>query len=270
MVAMTTAMYLNEVGTPKYPNANEETMMFRALRNGADIMEQVVITYARLVPYIVRRYAREDNPIFDDLIQDGNIGLLRAIESFDLERGTRFTTYAWYWIKQAVVRSLWKSNCIAIPAHLQQKLPEILKTRDRLLLSLERTPTSAEIALELNIPEECVFNTLRAFNMPKSLDMLISNNAEVTLAELLPDSDDYYLNDFIDKEMLTKALQMLPLREQTVIKLHFGLGIRQQSLEEISHILGVSRERIRQIETAALKKLRKIVQEPEFASLAIY
>jgi RNA polymerase sigma factor (sigma-70 family) len=229
----------------------------RRVDNARDAM---VLANLRLVTHIVKKYAKQGVP-FMDLIQEGNIGLMRAVEKFEYEKGFKFSTYAYWWIKQAITRAIAdKARMIRIPVHVGEKLKRVQKVTDSLAEELGRLPSEAEIAARMEISEGKVRELLDLVQDPQSLD---SFGADDELPGALyfiadPNAEDPLgrtLNREI-REKMRSALGVLDEREEKIIRLRFGIGHDEaHTLEEIGHVVNLSRERVRQIEGLALKKI---------------
>lgn len=271
MEASVEDFYLTQVGAPKHLDAAEEAALFRDLQHGVPCEEQIVKTYAHLVYCVARRYVRA-NIELDDLVQEGNLGLLRAIKTFDPDRHVRFTTYAWLWIKQRIMRSIWKNNLINIPVHCHESLITLRKYQDKLLAELEREPTYEELSNASGIPLKQVDILLRAYNKPCSLDHSIADDDSeaLTFANTIAIFDDYNIAT-PDWEALAAAVNSLCPRERYILATHFGINTHPHALSEIGAVLRLTKGRVGQIEKAAMKKLRKkIAQQEEFSSLLMH
>lgn len=227
-----------------------------------DRINRLVRANLRLVIAIAKRYVNRGLP-FSDLMQEGNIGLMKAAERFDPSRGYRFSTYATWWIRQAITRAISEySRTIRIPVHLNDTLSKMAKFTNMFIQNNQRFPTFQEIALEMNLPEERVARLLALVQTPFPLESNLKEHDNFKLADVLPDENAEIPIDGAERqelrELVNAALTPLSEREQKVLRLRFGIedGI-DHTLEGIGKILGLTRERIRQIESNALRKLRR-------------
>jgi RNA polymerase primary sigma factor len=265
-------MYLKEIGADPLLTAREEVQLARQLRDGAPNAEQarqrLVRSNLRLVVSVAKKYANRGMNLLD-LVQEGNIGLMRAVERFDPERGFRFSTYATWWIRQAILRSLAeKARMIRIPEYMVDNIAQYQKAFQRLSQQSGREPTVEEVAADLGQEPQRLRDLLGAMQQPASLEQPLGQDGESTLGEYIPDERNQTPEEAAVGEVLRteveRALEMLEGREKDVLRLRYGLDHtgRAQTLEEVAKTFNLTRERIRQIESRALRKLRN----PERAS----
>jgi RNA polymerase primary sigma factor len=231
------------------------------VRLGQRARRQLIEANLRLVVSVARRYANRGMPIAD-LIQAGNIGLLRAVEKFDYRRGFKFSTYATWWIRQAITRTIADhARTIRIPVHMVETINRMVRTLGRLQQEYGREPTAEEIGRELEMTPDRVREISRALPPPMSLDTMVGEDQDSVLSDFIEDPDAPDLDDAAGRallrEQVRQALDSLTPRERKVLELRFGLDRTESlTLSEIGDALGVTRERIRQIEATALRKLR--------------
>jgi RNA polymerase primary sigma factor len=232
-----------------------------AVDRGILARRRLVESNLRLVVSVARRYMNRGIPL-GDLIQEGNIGLMRAVEKFDYRRGFKFSTYATWWIRQAVSRALADhSRTIRVPVHMVETINKYVRVSSALQQELGREPTTDEIAAVLELPAERVREIIRILPQPISLENPVGDEQDATLADFVVDENAVDMDEAASRAMLRvqveAVLNTLSPRERRVVELRFGLeGDRLYTLSEIGAELGVTRERIRQIETKALRKLR--------------
>ena len=262
-VATTDALqlFLNEAGRWPLLTAAEEVELAKAIERGDEqAKERMINSNLRLVVSIAKRYQGHDLHLLD-LIQEGIIGLIRAVEKFDWRRGFKFSTYATWWIRQAVQRGVAnKSRTIRIPVHIVEREQKISRAERDLTAELERAPTDEEIAKRAKLPLKQLREVRQVARAVTSLDKPIGTENEGTLGELVGGderSPEEEVTFSLDEQALRKAVAQLPEREREVVKLRYGLNgdSDPKSLDAIGEKLGVTRERVRQIERAALERL---------------
>jgi len=255
-------MWLREVGRTSLLTLEEEVRLAKRIERG-DQDAKAVLTQAnlRLVVSIAKRYTLRGMS-FPDLIQEGNIGLIRAVEKFDYRKGYKFSTYATWWIRQAITRAIAdQGRTIRIPVHMVETINRLVKAGSHLLQTLGREATLEEIAAEMDISVERVSEIMRIAPEPLSLETPIGEEEDSRLSDFLPDDESASPNDsaafILLREKIDEALTSLTPRERDVLKMRFGLDDGYpHTLEEVGRHFEVTRERIRQIEAKALKKLR--------------
>lgn len=255
-------MYLKEIGRVKLLTADEEVQLALRIEQGDDEAKQELAeANLRLVVSIAKRYVGRGMQ-FLDLIQEGNMGLMKAVEKFDYRRGFKFSTYATWWIRQAITRAIAdQARTIRIPVHMVETINKLIRIQRQLLQDLGREPLPEEIGAEMDIPTEKVRNILKIAQEPVSLETPIGEEDDSHLGDFIEDQDATSPADHAAYEMMKKQLEnvldTLTDREENVLRLRFGLDDgRTRTLEEVGKVFGVTRERIRQIEAKALRKLR--------------
>ena len=255
-------IYLKTIGKMPILSADEETELMHKIQKGDDCAkERFINSNLKLVVSIAKRFVGK-GIAFDDLIQEGNIGLMRAVEKFDPERGFKFSTYATWWIKQAMSRSIAeKSSMIRYPLHIMDRIYQINTAERKLMAELDHNPTDEELAHFMEVPIELVVKTKMAVAECISLDIPVGDNLDATLNDFIEDEQSSTPESQALQNDMTKNIQeilkTLSEREQFVIERRFGFnGHGRQTLAEIAQSLGVTRERVRQIEGKALSKLR--------------
>jgi RNA polymerase primary sigma factor len=257
-------LYLRSIGRVHLLTAEQEVQLARRIERGDMIAKQQMIeANLRLVVSIAKSYLGR-GLTFLDLIQEGSMGLIRAVEKFDYRRGYKFSTYATWWIRQAVTRAIAdKGRTIRIPVHMVEKLNKVVHVERQLVQQLGREPTPEEIALELETTVREVRDVLRMAQQPISLEKPIGEEEDSELGDFVEDqtaeSPFEQAAEHLRRENLRRALAALPEREREVIEMRFGLtGERPYTLEEVGRAFNVTRERIRQIENHTLKKLEAL------------
>jgi RNA polymerase primary sigma factor len=257
-------LYLRSIGRVPLLTAQEEVSLAKRIERGdMAAKQQMVEANLRLVVSIAKGYLGR-GLTFLDLIQEGSLGLIRAVEKFDYRRGYKFSTYATWWIRQAVTRAIAdKGRTIRIPVHMVEKLNKVVHVERQLVQSLGREPTPEEIARELECHPREVRDILRMSQQPISLEKPIGEEDESELGDFVEDqtaeSPFELASENLRRENVRKALAALPQREREVIEMRFGLtGERPRTLEEVGRAFNVTRERIRQIENHTLKKLESL------------
>lgn len=243
------------------PDHEARQRLLKEMEEGHKARERLVKANSRLVVSVARNYLGRGVPLAD-LIQEGNLGLMRAIERFDPERGYRFSTYAIWWIRQAISRAVaYQGRVIRLPAHVVEKVSRLNRASRRLTKELGREPDEEELAEEMDISQEKVADLSRVAAEPVSLDIPVGEEETSTLAEFIEDEvtlpPTEEASQSLLEEQLEEALASLTPREAEVIRLRFGLdGGRGYTLEEVGQKIGLTRERARQIQAEALRRLR--------------
>ena len=255
-------MFLKEIGKIPLLTYEEENMLAERMVHGdKEAKKRLIESNLRLVVSIAKKYiGRGMN--FLDLIQEGNLGLIKAVDKFDQSKGYKFSTYATWWIRQAITRAIAdQARTIRIPVHMVETINKLIRTSRHLLQTLGREPTPEEIAAELEMPVEKVREVLKVSQEPISLETPVGEEDESNLGNFIPDEDapspSAQAADVLLREHIEDVMQTLTPREAKVLKLRFGLQDgRMRTLEEVGREFQVTRERIRQIEAKALRKLR--------------
>jgi RNA polymerase primary sigma factor len=267
-------LYLRSIGRVELLTAPQEISLAKRIERGdMSAKRHMVEANLRLVVSIAKGYLGRGLS-FLDLIQEGSLGLIRAVEKFDYRRGYKFSTYATWWIRQAVTRAIAdKARTIRIPVHMVEKLNRVTHVERQLVQRMGREPEAAEIAAELDITVREVRDILRVAQMPVSLEKPVGDEEESELGDFV--ADDRTEEPFdtaterLQREDIQKALDALPERERQVIELRYGLrGHEPLTLEEVGRTFGVTRERIRQIESNTLKKLKQLPEAQGLRELA--
>ncbi|MBO5095305.1 MAG: RNA polymerase sigma factor RpoD [Bacilli bacterium] len=255
-------MYLKEIGQIKLLNTQEELELAdRILEGDEDAKRILAEANLRLVVSIAKRYVGR-GMLFLDLIQEGNIGLMKAVEKFDVTKGYKFSTYATWWIRQAITRAIAdQARTIRVPVHMVETINKLARVQRQLTLELNREPSEEELAKKMNTSVEKIREIYKISQEPVSLETPIGEEDDSHLGDFIKDEhnmspEEYTTNELL-KDEIADILLTLTEREEKVIRLRFGLEDgKARTLEEVGQIFGVTRERIRQIEAKALRKLR--------------
>ena len=268
-----TRIYLSEIGKARLLTAEEEITLTRAARNGNLASRQRMIeSNLRLVVNVARHYIKRGLPLLD-LVEEGNIGLIRAVEKFDPDRGCRFSTYATWWIRQSVERAIMNQcRTVRLPIHVIRELTTYLRTSRQLEQKLSRRPSAEEVAGELEIDPE---NVKRLFSMndPVSSSDELSGSGYGrskldTIADENGSNPEARYAGAAAERLLGQWLEQLPVQQRDVVEHRYGLhGHGKRTLEEVGDLLGVTRERVRQVQLAALARLRDISHREGFSEL---
>ncbi len=255
-------MYLKDIGKVPLLTADEEVELAKRMQDGdMDAKRKLTESNLRLVVSIAKRYVGR-GMLFLDLIQEGNLGLMKAVEKFDYQKGFKFSTYATWWIRQAITRAIAdQARTIRIPVHMVETINKLTRVSRILLQKLGREPTPQEIAAEMNITEERVREIQKIAQDPVSLETPIGEEEDSHLGDFIEDETTVTPSDSVSsamlKETLLSVLSTLTPREEKVLRLRYGIDDgRPRTLEEVGREFNVTRERIRQIESKALRKLR--------------
>ena len=266
-----TRLYLNEIGFSPLLTAEEEVKFARlAQKNDSAARRRMIESNLRLVVKIARRYMNRGLPLLD-LIEEGNLGLIRAVEKFDPERGFRFSTYATWWIRQTIERGLMnQTRTIRLPIHIVKEINLYLRAARRLAQSLEREPNAEDVAQMLDRPIEDVKRMLGLNERIASVDSPLDRDSDRTLIDTIPDEHNRdparMLQDDDMQRHIDAWLSQLNDKQRTVVERRFGLDGREiATLEEVGNEIGVTRERVRQIQIEALRRLRHILEREGFS-----
>lgn len=256
-------LYLREIGRVKMIRPDEEIELARRIAKGdGEAKKKLIQANLRLVISIAKKYVNRGLP-FQDLIQEGNLGLIRAAEKFDHTKGFKFSTYATWWIRQAISRGLAdKSRTIRVPVHMVESINKMKKTSARMAQELGRKPTEQELAKEMDLSVAKVQEIIAADREPISMEMPLNRDEETYLGDLIEDNEsarpDANTEEELMRQDLNRMLSQLTPRERDIMHLRYGLEDgRQRTLEEVGRLFNITRERVRQIEHKAFRKLRQ-------------
>ncbi|MBP3461480.1 MAG: RNA polymerase sigma factor RpoD [Bacilli bacterium] len=255
-------MYLKEIGQIKLLSMDEELALADRILEGDELAKaELAEANLRLVVSIAKRYVGR-GMLFLDLIQEGNIGLMKAVDKFDVTKGYKFSTYATWWIRQAITRAIAdQARTIRVPVHMVETINKLARIQRQMTLELNREPTEEELAKKMNLSVDKIRDIYKISQEPVSLDTPIGEEDDSHLGDFIKDErnvspEEYATNELL-KDEISEVLQTLTEREEKVIRLRFGLEDgKSRTLEEVGQMFGVTRERIRQIEAKALRKLR--------------
>ncbi len=255
-------VYLKDIGKIGLLDGETELILAEKMTNGDENAKKIIIeSNLRLVVSIAKKYAGRGMPLLD-LIQEGNIGLMKAVEKFDYTKGYKFSTYATWWIRQAITRSISiHGRTIPLPIHIVEKINKLRQVSRSITQNTQREPTEAEIAKEMNTSVEKVREIIKYAQDPISLEERVGKEDDSVIGDFIPDANapdpEEIVSKAILREKIEEALDSLTPREASVIKMRYGLDDGKiKTLEEVGEEFGITRERIRQIEVKALRKLR--------------
>jgi RNA polymerase primary sigma factor len=259
-------VFLRDIGRVPLLTARQEIDLAKRIERGdLAAKERLVEANLRLVVHIAKRYRDQGLP-FMDLIQEGTLGLVRAAEKFDHRKGFKFSTYATWWIRQAITRAIAdKSRAIRIPVHVSEVLNRVRRAERALVLELGREPTLDEVAARADVRLEEAERVLRAAATPVSLDRPVGGGEDTELGHLLADesmpSPEAWAEESMTRDALGQALEGLPYRERRVVELRWGLGGESpRTLDQVGHVFNLTREKVRHIETRALESLKTLAR----------
>jgi len=267
-------LFLKDIGRVELLTAAQEVELAKRIERGDHgAKQQMVEANLRLVVSIAKKYRNQGLP-FLDLIQEGTIGLVRAAEKFDYRKGFKFSTYATWWIRQAVARALAdKARTIRMPVHVVEKLNKIGRTERKLLTELGREPTAEEVARELDIEAKDVEAVRRSAQVPISMEKPVGDEEDSEFGHFIADESakapDEVADTVMREECLQRVLAMLSYRERRILELRYGLaGEQPRTLDEVGKAFNVTRERVRQIENQSLKKLQAMGESQKLRTVA--
>jgi RNA polymerase primary sigma factor len=267
-------LFLKDIGRVPLLTAPQEVELAKRIERGDMVAKRKMVeSNLRLVVSIAKNYRNQGLP-FLDLIQEGTIGLVRAAEKFDYRKGFKFSTYATWWIRQAVARALAdKARTIRMPVHVVEKLNKIGRTERKLLAELGREPTAGEVAVELDFETQEVEQLRRSAQVPVSLEKPVGDEEDSEFGHFIADESAKAPDDAADtvfrEETLTRVLAMLSHRERRILELRYGLaGEQPRTLDEVGRTFNVTRERVRQIENQSLKKLQAMAESQKLREVA--
>lgn len=268
-----TRIYLGEIGRARLLTAEEEVALGRAASKGClSSRQRMIESNLRLVVNIARAYVKRGLPLLD-LVEEGNLGLIRAVEKFDPERGCRFSTYATWWIRQSVERAIMNQcRTVRLPIHVIRELAIYLRTARELEQKLSRRPTIEEVAGELDLPAETVLRLFRLNEPTASADEPVGANSDRVVLDSLADENgsgpEAKYAGVAAGRMLANWLKQLSVQQREVVEHRYGLnGHGRRTLEEVGELLGVTRERVRQVQLAALARLKDISSREGYLEL---
>ncbi len=271
-----TRLYLKELGSSRLLSADEEKYYGKLAQNGDPAARRRMIeSNLRLVVKISRRYLNRGLPLLD-LIEEGNLGLIRAVEKFEPDRGFRFSTYATWWIRQTIERAIMnQTRTIRLPIHVVKEMNVYLKAFRQLSHTLDHDPSAGDVAKHLDKPVKTVEKMLKLNERVASVDVPVKKDSDKSLLDSISDDEKPSLSDILQNERISVSLKgwldQLNDKQREVISRRYGLrGYENSTLEEVANEMGVTRERVRQIQMEALKRLREILETEGFTADAIF